>query len=175
MVKLIMNLAISLDGYICDEDGGYAWIVGHGDTTLDSETQFSQTAFEASCDTIVMGYHSYEDCLEHIPMYRDKQIVVATSKKMEDRENVHFFNRDIVSYVAQLKQASRKNIWLFGGAQLCDAFLKSDLIDSYVIGIIPTLLGKGRRLFYGTYPTVELRLMHTSVSDGIVILKYDRK
>lgn len=175
MVKLTMNLAISLDGYICDENGGYAWIVGHGDSTLDSETQFSQAAFEASCDTIVMGYHSYEDCLEHIQMYRDKQIVVATSKKIEDYGNVRFVNGDIVSYVAQLKQDGKKNIWLFGGAQLCDTFLKSDLIDSYVIGIIPTLLGKGRRLFYDSYPMVELRLVHTSVSDGIVILKYERK
>lgn len=25
---IILNLAISLDGFICDEDGGFAWISG---------------------------------------------------------------------------------------------------------------------------------------------------
>ena len=28
---IILNLAISLDGFICDEDGGFAWISGQGD------------------------------------------------------------------------------------------------------------------------------------------------
>ena len=27
--KIILNLAISLDGYIADIDGSYDWIVGH--------------------------------------------------------------------------------------------------------------------------------------------------
>lgn len=30
--KIIMNLAISIDGYIADENGGFDWIVGQGDT-----------------------------------------------------------------------------------------------------------------------------------------------
>ena len=29
--KIILNLAMSIDGYIADEDGGFAWIVGDGD------------------------------------------------------------------------------------------------------------------------------------------------
>lgn len=29
--KLILNIAVSLDGYIADKAGGYAWITGHGD------------------------------------------------------------------------------------------------------------------------------------------------
>ena len=28
--KIILNLTISLDGYISDENGGYDWIVGDG-------------------------------------------------------------------------------------------------------------------------------------------------
>lgn len=28
--KIILNLAVSLDGYIADKDGGYGWIVGDG-------------------------------------------------------------------------------------------------------------------------------------------------
>ena len=33
---IILNLAISLDGFICDEDGGFAWISGQGDVRADT-------------------------------------------------------------------------------------------------------------------------------------------
>lgn len=37
--KIILNLAISLDGYICDENGGFDWIVGQEDNSLDTKEQ----------------------------------------------------------------------------------------------------------------------------------------
>lgn len=30
--KIVLNLAISLDGYIADENGGFEWIVGDGNS-----------------------------------------------------------------------------------------------------------------------------------------------
>ena len=35
--KIILNLAISLDGYIADENGGFDWIIGDGNTYLNTE------------------------------------------------------------------------------------------------------------------------------------------
>ena len=60
---IILNLAISLDGFICDEDGGFAWISGQGDVRADTADHFDFDGFLASCDTIVMGRKAYEDCL----------------------------------------------------------------------------------------------------------------
>lgn len=37
--KIILNLAISLDGYIADENGGYDWIIGDGNSTLNTENK----------------------------------------------------------------------------------------------------------------------------------------
>ena len=51
---IILNLAVSLDGFICDEDGGFAWIGGQGDSLADTADRFSFDAFLASCDTVVM-------------------------------------------------------------------------------------------------------------------------
>lgn len=44
MRKIILNLAKSLDGYICDVDGGYAWLKLHGDHTLNTHDHFDVDA-----------------------------------------------------------------------------------------------------------------------------------
>ena len=68
-----------------------------------------------------------------------------------------------------------KNIFLFGGGVLVDHFLKADIIDEYIIGIIPTILGKGRPLFLGNNPKIDLSLQYYTVEDGIVIMKYSKR
>ena len=45
--KLILNIAVSLDGYIADKAGGYAWITGHGDAGQNTKAQFSFDKFLA--------------------------------------------------------------------------------------------------------------------------------
>lgn len=39
--KIILNLAISLDGYIASKDGGFDWILGYGDDTLNTKNKFN--------------------------------------------------------------------------------------------------------------------------------------
>lgn len=53
--KIILNLAISLDGYIADTDGGFDWIVGQGDTSIDTENRWDYTKFLEDIDIVVMG------------------------------------------------------------------------------------------------------------------------
>jgi dihydrofolate reductase len=55
MRKIILNLAMSLDGYIVDEEGGYAWIIGDEDKHLDTDANFDFPAFIENIDTVVMG------------------------------------------------------------------------------------------------------------------------
>ena len=45
---IILNLAISLDGFICDEDGGFAWISGQGDVRADTADHFDFDGFLAN-------------------------------------------------------------------------------------------------------------------------------
>lgn len=39
--NIILNLAVSLDGFIADADGGYDWIVPSGDSRLNTEPRWS--------------------------------------------------------------------------------------------------------------------------------------
>ena len=176
MRKIILNLAISLDGYIADNDGSFAWIMGDGDSNNNTEKQFDFPAFTNNVDTIVMGANAYLDCgIVDIENYQKKKFIVATSRIMENNKYVEFFNGDICKKILELRDENGKDIWLFGGAGLTDAFIKADIIDEFIIGIIPIILGKGRPLFLENNPTILLHLEESTVQEGIPILRYSKR
>ena len=63
-----------------------------------------------------------------------------------------------------------------GGASIIDEFLEFDLIDEFIITIIPILLGEGIPLFKGRSNEINLELIEVKTFDpGLVQLYYERK
>lgn len=170
--KIILNLAMSLDGYIADNDGGFNWIVGHGDKNLDTESQVDFAEFLKDIDVVVMGKKCYDQGFHK--EYENKKVYVATSAEMKDEENLLFISGDIVSKL-QEERAQGKNIYLFGGGVVIDHFIKADAIDEYIVGIIPTILGEGRPLFLGGNSEIKLHLDECTIAEGVVIMKYSKR
>jgi dihydrofolate reductase len=171
--KIILNLAMSLDGFIASEDGGYEWIVGDGDNTLDTTNKSDFNKFMDEIDVVVMGKKCYDQNMHND--YKNKKVYIATSQKVNDQGNLHFISGDISGKILAIKEKEGKNIYLFGGGGLVDNFLKSDIIDEYIIGIIPIILGKGRPLFLANNMTIKLNLEEYIIENGITILKYTRR
>ncbi|MFB1051809.1 dihydrofolate reductase family protein [Paraliobacillus sp. JSM ZJ581] len=171
--KIILNLAISLDGYIADANGNYDWIEGDGQTKLDTEKDFSFPEFMDRIDTIVMGRKSFEDC----PMeaFANHKIIVATSHDKKNENNVAFVNTDIVTFVQDFQKREGKDIWLFGGSTLTADFIQANIVDEYIIGIVPIILGSGIRLFKDNNPTIPLQLKDYTVKEGLPIFTYTRR
>ena len=172
---IILNLAVSLDGFICDEDGGFAWIGGQGDTCAETAEQFDFDGFLASCDTIVMGRKAYEDCFSSLSEAEDKRFLVASRTLRAPEGPVSFLSGDVVSEVLALKGRPGRHIWLFGGGELAADFIRADAVDRYIVGILPVIRGRGRRLFREGLPSTELHLDRCTVADGIPILEYSRR
>ncbi|MGQ7462847.1 dihydrofolate reductase family protein [Streptococcus suis] len=173
--RLVLNIAMSLDGYIARTDGTYDWIEGHGTNKYDTTWQFDNPAFFKSCDTVIMGRKSLEDCpLEMIEGYQEKQFIIASRAEQTDYENVRFV-QDIVVEIERLRVGEGGDIWLFGGARLVQTCLKAKLIDHFIIGIIPTILGEGISLFDQLEEEQKLTLVETTVTDGIAMLRYDNR
>lgn len=171
--KIILNLAISLDGYIASDDGGYDWIVGAGDSILNTKDKFDFDKFLEGVDIVVMGKNCYDQNMHND--YKNKKVYIATSKNIQDKDNLYFINGDIVKVIQEEKEKEGKDIFLFGGGILIDSFIKADVIDEYIIGIIPIILGSGRPLFLGNNPTIKLHLNEYIVDNGITILKYTKR
>lgn len=171
--KIILNLAMSIDGYIADVDGGFEWIVGDGDSSLNTNNKWDFSKFLENIDVVVMGKTCYDSNFHND--YKNKKVYVATSKELEDYDNIHFINGDIVKVIEEERQKEGKDIYLFGGGIVIDNFIKADVIDEYIIGVIPTVLGKGIPLFPGNNPKIDLHLEEYFVEDGIMIMRYSKR
>jgi dihydrofolate reductase len=106
--------------------------------------------------------------------FKDKKVYVATNSDLADHDNVHFIRGDISNVILKERDKEGKHIFLFGGGILINSFLKSDIIDEFIIGVIPIILGKGRPLFYENIPTTKLKLEEYIIDEGVVILRYTR-
>jgi dihydrofolate reductase len=147
MRKVILGLAMSLDGYIARENGDVDWLKMEDL----SEGADEMKEFFASIDTILWGRKSFskgEEMGGDINMYGNvSHYVFSRTPRQSEINNLEFITENIVEFVKNLKRQEGKNILLTGGGDLAKTFFEESLIDELIIGIQPTILGKGRPLF----------------------------
>ncbi|MCP3966470.1 MAG: dihydrofolate reductase [Lentisphaerae bacterium] len=174
--KIVLYIAVSLDGFIADDKGRVDWLSGHDDTLSPDE---DYQAFIKDVDTIIMGRNTYDQIVKDLAPdnwpYEGMDCYVVTSNAGPEDANVSFVTTDVFALVDELKAKKGKKIWLLGGARLADALMKADLIDEYQIAIIPTILGRGLSLFKDNNPTLKLRLNSAKSMNGIAMLKYSKR
>lgn len=78
--------------------------------------------------------------------------------------------------VQQLKNEGGKNIHCDGGAEIVNELLKSNLIDEFIISVVPILVGNGIRLFKDGRQEQQLELVNVKTFDtGLIQLHYKQK
>lgn len=136
MRQIILNLAVSLDGFIAGPRGEYDWCL--------TDDDYGMTAFLESVDSLLIGRKSYEIVLEYGPPYPEKtNFVFSRTLKNSPFKNVVIVPDDVALFAGSLKKQSGKNIWLFGGGEIIQELYDHDLIDEWVLSIHPVLLGDG--------------------------------
>ena len=100
---------------------------------------------------------------------------MVTHRSEPNREGITFWNRPITELAGKLKEEHKGNIWICGGASVAGQLLKEDCIDQLWLSIIPTVLGKGVRLFPELSQELPLKLVGTERYNGIVDLVYERR
>lgn len=176
MRKISLFIAMSLDGYIADREGGVGWLngQGHDEENIDSYSEFVKTI-----DTILMGWNTYHQIVTELSpeewVYKDLTTYVITHRDYASSENIRFVNTDPIDLVKKLKGENGKDVWICGGANLVQQLVREDLIDCYYITLIPTLLGSGIRLFDQAKGEIKLRLLHTQSYNGMTDLIYTRR
>lgn len=174
--KIVLYLAMSVDGYIADEQGGVSWLEGDGSKP---DTSGSSPAFYETVEAIVMGV-DYVPSDRHGALsghlaLRGPPCYVVTHRQGENQENVCFWNGELTALADQLKTESKGNVWICGGASVARQLLKENRIDKLWLSVIPTVLGKGVRLFPGLHRELPLKLVATEHYNGIVDLVYEKR
>jgi dihydrofolate reductase len=167
MRKIILGLAVSLDGFIEGPKGEYDWCF--------TDQDYGMSDFFKRIDSVFMGRKSYEltsKMKDNAGLPPMKSYVFSNTLK-EVKKNAILINGDIKKKVKQIQQEDGKDIWLFGGASLTASLMNLNLVDEISMAVHPILLGSGKPLFQGIEKRIKLKLMDTKpYSTGLVILNY---
>lgn len=176
MGKIVLYLAMSVDGYIADERGGVDWLSGDGS---EPDAPGSYPVFLNTVDAIIMGWTTYCQIITELSPdrwpYKGRPCYVVTHRQKKDQEDIFFWNREPAALADKLKAEHKGNIWICGGASVSGQLLKENRIDKLWLSIIPTVLGKGVGLFPEFSQKLPLRLVKTEHWNGIVDLIYEKR
>lgn len=180
MRKVILDLAVTLDGFIEGVNGEIDWCIMEEDMDFEG--------FLTTIDTIFYGRVSYDMWGNFQPdkqaskgeltlwhsVYSKKKYVFSTQHRHDDTAT--FISAEIVNKVNEIKKQEGKDIWLYGGASLITTFVQSGLIDIFRISVHPIALGKGKSLFESLKERIHLKLIKTNVfKSGVVQLIYQNE
>lgn len=169
--KVILFIACSLDGFIAKPNDDLSFL---DQVSLEGE-DYGYNDFILSVDTVIIGRKTYDWVIKHVGVFphEEKETNVITRTPRNPAGRTHFYTADIKDLIIRLTGSNGKNIFVDGGAEIVNLLLKDNLIDEYIISVVPIILGDGVRLFKDSGREVRLKLMNTrSYKSGLVQLHY---
>lgn len=176
MRKLSLFIATSLDGYIAKPNDDLDFL-----KLVEKEGEdYGYAEFTANIDTIIIGRKTYDWVVREIGASHynneERNVYVITKTKRQSVGKTIFYTGNPIELVQQLKNGNGKDIYCDGGAEIINELLKSELIDEFIISIVPVLVGDGIRLFKDGRPEQQLELVNSKTFDtGLIQLHYRRK
>ena len=169
MRKVILYIAMSLDGYIADRKGNVNWLAGQDDAGEQIDTY---GAFINEVDTVVMGWNTYRQITTELSPeewpYQGLTTYVITHRRQPSSADIRFVQEEPCSLVRRLREEQGRAIWICGGSRIIQPLVREDLLDVYHISVIPSILGAGLPLFAEISQKIKLKLRSTQVYNGIV-------
>lgn len=177
MRKLIESSFVSLDGVVGSAE---TWAMSYFANAENKQHGFARLL---GCDAFLLGRQTYElltangrrsdgdphdDHVDSLPKY------VASTTLPPGTIDGTVVGADVVAAVAALKQQPGKDTMKYGNGALTRTLVEHDLIDEFVLSIIPVVVGTGRSLFEGI-DMRHLRLELTGTTrfgNGVVTLSY---
>jgi len=192
MGKLILFMAMSLDGFITGPDDGpdhglginghrlHDWLAeGDGDPRSYRPVEpASRQVFDEMMDTgaVIAGRRTYDisggwggDHHDGVPVF----VPTHVAPEGPPPGHVRFVTDGIESCVAQAKRAAGDRNVMLHGAYTAQECLRAGLLDEMEIPLVPVLLGEGRHLFEALGSDhIELEIVRILQAPGVTHLRY---
>lgn len=185
MRRIIASEFVSVDGYIAGPTGDMGWVTKNFNEEMG---KYAGRLME-SMDTVLFGRITYEIMAAAWPhrteatapgadrMNGTQKVVVSrtlTKAPWGKYEPARIINDSVERQIRELKEESKKNVVVYGSANLVQSLTKLGLIDEYHLLVHPILLGGGKRLFARTGGPLNLKLLRTQTfSNDVNVLYYE--
>lgn len=116
MRKVVLYIAMSLDGYIADKAGKMNWLDGEND---DAGSEDSYSEFVKTLDTVVMDQTTYHRVVTELSpsewVYEKLTSYVITHRSKPSTEKIRFVQESPNQLIRRLKETEGKDIRVCGG------------------------------------------------------------
>lgn len=171
MRKVILYIAASLDGYIAKPNDDLSFL-----SIVQKEGEdYGYTDFVNAVDTVILGRKTYDWVMKQVSEFphAQKNTYIITRTPRPNVGSTHFYTGSLKALIKSLKSKEGKNIFIDGGAEVVNELLKQNLIDEFIISIVPVLVGDGIKLFQDGRPEQKLQLLETKqFESGLTQLHY---
>jgi dihydrofolate reductase len=185
----------SLDGIMQspgrpDEDTSDGFTRGGWATThLADDPEAAQAAMAGSGHTsgMVFGHRTYRDLVGHWLDTSDPnpftEVLRQTPKFVASRNphaalpypNSELLHGEGAETIARLKESGDGELIMLGSATLLHSLQAADLVDGYILTVVPVTVGGGKRLFEnGTAPTTLTLTRAVVTAKGAFVGEYRR-
>jgi dihydrofolate reductase len=188
MRKLILHVAMSVDGCIAGPNNEMNWI----DFTWDEKLRQYEDRLHGPVDTIILGrkmtneFISYWSNVMNKPedpeytfakkMMETPKIVFTKTLNKSEWPNTEIATDDLKDEITKLKSQEGGDIIVYGGASFDSSLIKENLIDEFYLFINPVVIGNGKTIFKDLKEIRKFILIESIAFDsGTVLLHYEVK
>lgn len=197
MRKLILQVQMSVDGFIGGENGEMDWITWD----LDKAILKYISDLNRDVETILLGRILAEGFIPHWKMeatepdkkrdfikemsgpydfaekmYETSKVVFTKSEDPRDWDFTRVDNGGLSEAVNALKRQEGGDMITYGGARFASSLIKARLIDEFHLFVNPVAIGKGLPIFRDLDQKQDLKLVKaTPFECDIVVLHYELK
>jgi dihydrofolate reductase len=173
MRKVILYISMSLDGYIAREDGDISFL----DEMEQAGEDYGYAEFCKTVDTVIIGRKSFDKVISMGYQYphTDKEVFIVSGTRSEGSGPFKYYSGPLKDLVEDLKSLPGKDIYCDGGSLVANQLMEHDLIDEFIISVVPVMLGDGIRLFRDGRPEIKIQLTESKkFKSGLIQLHYKR-
>ena len=146
MRQVVFYGAISLDGFLSDENDDLQWLF---DTNLNGQSTYE--TFEVA-----------QKLMSEAPLYAGKEKVVFSRGKHLSQTDTTYVSGNVVDIIKDYQKQAGNDIWVVGGGSILKPLLEANMVDEFWIQIVPVLLGQGKRLFEPGRYRYRLQVIETT-------------
>jgi dihydrofolate reductase len=160
MQKVILDITQSLDGFIAGPNISEAHPLGEGGERLhrwifDEKTETDSTVLATLVETsgaVIVGGTTYTTAIDGawngVSPFSIPAFVVSRQDPKNSVPGFTYVKEGVAEALSKAKSvADDKNVWVMGGANTIQQFLKEGLFDELHLHVVPIILAEGTRLF----------------------------